>query len=96
MPKSSPQGHLLPFCLKRLGLLGISVSFALCGRVVAVELLEINVRQHYAALRKLTSRVLGLQDCEQCSDMEQWLETELQGTRKRADIASSMTFSQSR
>ncbi|KAK2521055.1 Adcy10 [Columba livia] len=64
-------------------------------RVVAVELLEINVRQHYTALRKIMARVLGLQDCEQCSDMEQRLETELQGTRKRADIASSMTFSQS-
>ncbi|XP_065512968.1 adenylate cyclase type 10 [Caloenas nicobarica] len=53
-------------------------------RVVAVELLEINVRQHYAALRTLMARALGLQDCEQCSDMEQRLETELQGTIEKS------------
>ncbi|KAM9264318.1 adenylate cyclase type 10-like [Morus bassanus] len=49
-------------------------------RVVAVELLEVNVRQSFSAIRTLMARALGLQDCELCSDKERMLQTKLRGT----------------
>ncbi|KAK4809450.1 hypothetical protein QYF61_009705 [Mycteria americana] len=51
-----------------------------CHRVVAVELLEVNVRQSFSAIRTLMARALGLQDCELCSDRQRMLQTKLRGT----------------
>ncbi|KAM6360701.1 adenylate cyclase type 10, partial [Pluvialis apricaria] len=49
-------------------------------RVVAMELLEVNMRQSFSAMRVLMGRALGLQDCESCSDRQRVLKTKLQGT----------------
>ncbi|XP_068264110.1 adenylate cyclase type 10-like [Nyctibius grandis] len=49
-------------------------------RVVAVELLETNVRNPFSAIRILMDRALDLQDCESCSAREHVLQTKLRGT----------------
>ncbi|XP_050769781.1 adenylate cyclase type 10-like [Gymnogyps californianus] len=49
-------------------------------RVVAMELLELNVRQSFSAIRTLMARALGLQDCEPCSARQHMLQTKLRGT----------------
>ncbi|XP_074936351.1 adenylate cyclase type 10-like [Phalacrocorax aristotelis] len=47
--------------------------------VVAMELLEVNVRQSFSALHKLMAKALGLQDCELRSDKERVLQAKLEG-----------------
>ncbi|XP_074465233.1 adenylate cyclase type 10-like [Larus michahellis] len=49
-------------------------------RVVALELLEIDTRQPFSAIRMLMARALGLQDCESRGDRQRVLKTKLQGT----------------
>ncbi|XP_052632500.1 adenylate cyclase type 10-like, partial [Harpia harpyja] len=49
-------------------------------RVVAMELLEVNVRQSFCAIRTLMARALGLQDCEHCGARQRTLQTVLRGT----------------
>ncbi|XP_069630019.1 adenylate cyclase type 10-like, partial [Haliaeetus albicilla] len=49
-------------------------------RVVAMELLEVNVRQSFSAIRMLMARALGLQDSEPCGARQCTLQTKLQGT----------------
>ncbi|KAM6336772.1 adenylate cyclase type 10 [Alca torda] len=49
-------------------------------RVVAVELLEIDMRQSFSAIRMLMARALGLQDCESHDARQRVLKTKLQGT----------------
>lgn len=44
-----------------------------------MELLEVNVRQSFSAMRILMARVLGLHDCESCSAREHVLQTNLKG-----------------
>lgn len=44
-----------------------------------MELLEINVRQFYSAIRILMARVMGLHECESCSAREHVLQTNLNG-----------------
>ena len=44
-----------------------------------MELLEVNVRQSFSALRKLMAKALGLQDCELRSDKERVLQAKLEG-----------------
>ncbi|XP_063209487.1 adenylate cyclase type 10-like [Chroicocephalus ridibundus] len=48
--------------------------------VVALELLEIDMRQPFSAIRMLMARALGLQDCESRGDRQRVLKTKLQGT----------------
>ncbi|KQL60883.1 hypothetical protein AAES_03866 [Amazona aestiva] len=48
-------------------------------RVFGMELLEVNVRQSFSAIRILMARVLGLQECESCSAREHVLQTNLKG-----------------
>ena len=45
-----------------------------------MELLEVNVRQSFSAIRTLMARALGLQDCELCSDRQRMLQTKLRET----------------
>ena len=45
-----------------------------------MELLELNVRQSFSAIRTLMARALGLQDCEPCSARQRMLQTKLRGT----------------
>ncbi|XP_074936347.1 adenylate cyclase type 10-like [Phalacrocorax aristotelis] len=56
-----------------------SLGQAAGHRVVAMELLEVNVRQSFSALRKLMAKALGLQDCELRSDKERVLQAKLEG-----------------
>ncbi|KAK4809574.1 hypothetical protein QYF61_019996 [Mycteria americana] len=80
------EGHILAFegtvgsgkshLLTELAYLGQAAGH----RVVAVELLEVNVRQSFSAIRTLMARALGLQDCELCSDRQRMLQTKLRGT----------------
>ncbi|XP_074465209.1 adenylate cyclase type 10-like [Larus michahellis] len=49
-------------------------------RVFALELLEIDTRQPFSAIRMLMARALGLQDCESRGDRQRVLKTKLQGT----------------
>ncbi|XP_049653417.1 adenylate cyclase type 10-like [Accipiter gentilis] len=49
-------------------------------RVVAMELLEANVRQSFSAIRTLMARALGLQDSEPCGARQCTLQTKLRGT----------------
>ncbi|KAM6032727.1 adenylate cyclase type 10-like isoform 1-T1 [Theristicus caerulescens] len=49
-------------------------------KVVAMELLEANVRQPFSAICRLMARALGLQDCESCADKQRVLQTKLRGT----------------
>ncbi|XP_075594672.1 adenylate cyclase type 10 [Balearica regulorum gibbericeps] len=49
-------------------------------RVVAVELLELDMRQSFSALCALMARALGLQECESCSARQRELQTKLRGT----------------
>ncbi|KAK1191010.1 ADCYA cyclase, partial [Pygoscelis papua] len=84
--EASGQGHILAF----EGLMGSGKSHLLTElaylgqaaghRVVAVELLEVNVRQSFSVIRTLMARALGLQDCELCSDRQRMLQTKLRGT----------------
>ncbi|KAF1572969.1 UNVERIFIED_CONTAM: Adenylate cyclase type 10, partial [Eudyptes pachyrhynchus] len=71
-PMGSGKSHLLT----ELAYLGQAAGH----RVVAMELLEVNVRQSFSAIRTLTARALGLQDCELCSDRQCMLQTKLRGT----------------
>ncbi|XP_063178297.1 adenylate cyclase type 10-like [Chroicocephalus ridibundus] len=48
--------------------------------VVALELLEIDMRQPFSAICMLMARALGLQDCESRGDRQRVLKTKLQGT----------------
>lgn len=60
--------------------MGSQCLLLLHGRVVAMELREVNVRQSFSALRALMARALGLQDCDSCSERQHVLKTKLQGT----------------
>ncbi|XP_061320284.1 adenylate cyclase type 10-like [Pezoporus flaviventris] len=48
-------------------------------RVFGMELLEVNVRQSFSAMRILMARVMGLHECESCSAREHVLRTNLNG-----------------
>ncbi|XP_063178079.1 adenylate cyclase type 10-like [Chroicocephalus ridibundus] len=52
--------------------------------VVALELLEIDMRQPFSAIRMLMARALGLQDCESRGDRQRVLKTKLQGTIEKS------------
>ncbi|XP_033928991.1 adenylate cyclase type 10-like [Melopsittacus undulatus] len=79
------QRHILAFegtrgsgksqLLNHLAQLGQSAGY----RVFGMELLEINVRQFYSAIRILMARVMGLHECESCSAREHVLQTNLNG-----------------
>ncbi|KAM6234893.1 adenylate cyclase type 10-like [Spheniscus humboldti] len=71
-PMGSGKSHLLT----ELAYLGQAAGH----RVVAMELLEVNMRQSFSAIRTLMARALGLQDCELCSDRQRMLQTKLRGT----------------
>ncbi|XP_074994612.1 adenylate cyclase type 10-like [Calonectris borealis] len=49
-------------------------------RVVAMKLVEVNMRQSFSALRTLMARALGLHDCESSSARQSVLQEKLQGT----------------
>ncbi|XP_052635702.1 adenylate cyclase type 10-like [Harpia harpyja] len=75
-----PKGICTPFVLEGLGCWGSQSPLLLHGRVVAMELLEVNMKQSFCAIRTLMARALGLQDCEQCGARQHTLQTELRGT----------------
>ncbi|NXF41816.1 ADCYA cyclase, partial [Nyctibius bracteatus] len=56
-------------------------------RVVAVELLEMNVMQPFSAIRTLMARALDLQDCESCRAREHVLQTKLRGTIQESNYS---------
>ncbi|XP_052635706.1 adenylate cyclase type 10-like [Harpia harpyja] len=74
------EGICTPFVLEGLGCWGSQSPLLLHGRVVAMELLEVNMKQSFCAIRTLMARALGLQDCEQCGARQHTLQTELRGT----------------
>ncbi|NWW83909.1 ADCYA cyclase, partial [Rhynochetos jubatus] len=74
--RGSGKSHLLTE-LARLGQ-------AAGHRVVAVELLEVNMRQSFSAIHMLMARALGLQECEACSAREHVLQTKLEGTIEKS------------
>ncbi|XP_052635763.1 adenylate cyclase type 10-like [Harpia harpyja] len=74
------EGICTPFVLEGLGCWGSQSPLLLHGRVVAMELLEVNMKQSFCAIRTLMARALGLQDCEQCGARQRTLQTELRGT----------------
>ncbi|XP_074874611.1 adenylate cyclase type 10-like [Buteo buteo] len=84
--EDSGQRHILAFegtmgsgkshLLTELAYLGQAAGH----RVVAMELLEVNVRQSFCAIRTLMARALGLQDSEPCGARQCTLQTKLRGT----------------
>lgn len=75
-----PKGICTPFVLEGLGCWASQSPLLLHGRVVAMELLEVNVRQSFSAIRTLMARALGLQDSEPCGARQCTLQTKLRGT----------------